>query len=114
MNSQKLASSLIVGFVLGLPLGVGACSLFTKENAKTVLDIAKVVCIVANAESDDATVQGICGVIGREVPAMEQLLGEHRRKVASAKAYGFARASSVPCVADAGPLADAGAFDAAR
>jgi len=66
-----------------------ACSLLTSKNVQTALDIAKVLCIVANAESDDQTVKTICHVVDAENDAFRAVLSEQRmasRRYASRKA----------------------------
>jgi hypothetical protein len=65
---------------------IGGCSLFTKENARTVLDLSKSLCILANFASDDAAVQAICGVVDREVGPMKDLLRAERQRVSSERA----------------------------
>ncbi len=68
---------------------LSACSLFTRENVRTALDIAKVVCIVANAESDDQTVKSICNILDAEDEAFRRVLREQRvaaRRFAASKA----------------------------
>lgn len=70
-------SYLIVAVCMTL-FGASACSPFTSQNAKTVLDVAKVICIVANAESNDVTVKTICNIANAEDAALHSVLNEHR------------------------------------
>lgn len=79
-----------------LVVGLHGCALFTKENARTVLDVAQVTCILANATNDDATVAAVCGVADALLPDLRTILGRQREAVARAQRLGVA-----PC-ADGG------------
>lgn len=72
--------------ILALLLGalLASCSLFTKENVKTVLDVAKVTCIIANVALDDEAVAKLCDVIQAERPAMQDILGKQRAALSKA------------------------------
>lgn len=83
--------------VFTVALASAGCSLFTAQNAQTVLDVAKVICIVANAESSDATVKTVCNITDAEDAALHAVLNEHRTQ---AKRYAAAR-----CAQDTGPNA---------
>ncbi len=61
------------------------CALFTAQNAKTVLNVAQIACIIAHAESPDATVAQVCGVADVLIPDLEKILGEERKALAKAK-----------------------------
>ena len=67
---------------------LASCALFTKENARTVLDISQVLCVVAHAETDDQSVQQICGIADALVPDLRRLLAEQRTAVARAQRAG--------------------------
>lgn len=86
---------------------VGGCSLFTAKNAQTVLDVAKVVCIVANSESDDQTIKTVCGIVAEEDAAFRTVLGEHRK---AAQRFAQSRGACAPSVqtCDGGVCAEAG------
>lgn len=58
---------------------VVGCSLFTPQNVNTALDVAKVACIIANAESSAAVVKTVCGILDAETPALQTILGEQRK-----------------------------------
>ena len=101
--------------ILGV-FGADACSLFTTKNAQTALDIAKVLCIVGNAESDDQTVKTVCGILDAEDGLFRQVLSEHRqasRRFAASKAACAPDSGAV--APDSGARCDSGACaDAAR
>lgn len=71
-----------------------ACTPAEKQAAKTALDIANTICIVANAESSDANVQTVCGIEQTLMPDVKRLLDAHRKKMAATRCMG--------AVADAG------------
>lgn len=67
----------------------GACSLFTAKNIKTVLDVAKIACLIANAESTDDTIRTVCQIVDTEADAARQVLSAQRdsvRRYASSRA----------------------------
>ncbi len=82
-------SAKVIGFIgaatLALAIALPGCSLFTSQNAKTVLDIAQVACIIAHAESQDATVAQVCNVADTLIPDLQRILGEQRKALAKAK-----------------------------
>lgn len=86
----------IMLFLLALALASSGCSVFTKENARTALDVAQVTCIIANASSDDGTVAAVCGVADALLPDLRTILGRQREAVARTRRLG-----SAPC-ADSG------------
>ncbi len=64
-----------------------ACSsLFNKSTAKTVLDVANIACIIANATSSDATIQQACGIVDDLLPSMREVLNSHRMAAAKYEA----------------------------
>lgn len=82
----KLAAVKGIGFTAALCLMLlPGCSLFTSQNAKTVLDVAQIACIIANAESTDATVAQVCSVADALLPDLQKILGEERKALAKAK-----------------------------
>ena len=72
---MKKALALVFGFSMAC---VAGCGLFTKQNLHTALDIANVLCIVANAELPDENVQKVCNVADALIPDMKKLIGEQR------------------------------------
>lgn len=62
------------------------CGFFTAQNAKTLLDLSKTLCVLANVASDDTAVQAICGIVDREVGPMKDLLRAERTRVAAVRA----------------------------
>lgn len=78
---------------------LAACSLFTPKNVQTALDIAKVLCIVANAESDDQTVKAVCNILDAEQDAFKSILTQQR---AASRRYASTRAACSPGATDAG------------
>ncbi len=87
--APKPPGAKVIGFTGALMLvaavALPGCSLFTSQNAKTVLDVAQVACIIAHAESQDATVAQICGVADNLIPDLQKILGEQRKALAAAK-----------------------------
>jgi hypothetical protein len=89
--SSRRAVLLMLGLLL-MALGMlnaAACSLFTSKNVSTALDVAKIACILANAESDDATVKTVCNILEAEDAALRTVLKEQRqasRRFAAASA----------------------------
>jgi len=55
---------------------------FLQEHAKDALDVATIACIIANASSDDATVQRVCRIVDEAAPAMKDVLKSHRAAAA--------------------------------
>jgi len=84
---------------------IAGCSLFTSKNVQTALDIAKVLCIVANAESDDQTVKTVCGIVDAEDAAFHAVLGEQRK---AARRYSSSRCDAVTPRCDAGLCPETG------
>lgn len=78
---------------------VNACAGWQKD-AKTVLDIAQVGCIIENAIKPDPTVAEICKVVDDLKPAMKDVLGKHR--LAAAHAQKLGAQSCAATSADAG------------
>lgn len=60
-------------------MATGGCSQFTSEHVKTALEVGKVLCIVANAESDEATVKTVCNILDMEQEAFKSVLTENRK-----------------------------------
>lgn len=91
--------------VLAMYLGVfGVVSCATiKPIAKTVIDIADVLCLVANATMDDEAVLLTCKIVDEHKDDAKKLLAEHRRT-----ALAMAKMASSPCPVDAGAMKDAG------
>jgi hypothetical protein len=72
-----------------------------KKVANTALDLAQIACILLNAESDDATLQKVCGFAQDVLPDVQKLVSEQR---AASRRYAAERAAASGCV-----LQDAGA-----
>ncbi len=65
-----------------------SCSLFTKQNARTALDLADYGCIIANALTADDRVAEVCRISEELKPAMRELLKQHRTAVARDRFHG--------------------------
>jgi hypothetical protein len=95
-----------VGSIAGMSMTVGmveGCALFTTKNVETVLDVAKVICIVANAESGDATVKSVCGIADAEDAAFHAVLNEHRTQARRfAASHGACEPQPTSSIVDAG------------
>jgi len=74
-----------------------ACGLCATQNARTALHTTHVLCLIAHAETDDATVARICGIEEALYPDMQQILNEQR---AASRRFAAARAAVV--TSDAG------------
>jgi len=85
--------------IIGAAILLSGCALFTAKNAKTVLSVIDVACIIAHAETDDATVAQICAIDNALANDLRAILAEQRKAVAKAKRS----------VAACGPAADGGA-----
>ncbi|WP_394847416.1 hypothetical protein LZC95_08115 [Pendulispora brunnea] len=83
MKTVRLA---LVVLLLAAPT---ACALFTADRARTALDVAHIVCLLGQAESDDATIARICGIEEGLYPEMRRILEAQRvasRRFAAAHA----------------------------
>lgn len=76
---------LLVIFTITLTLACLACTPAEKQEAKTALDIANILCVVANAESSDTTVQAACGIEQALAPDVKRLLDAQRKKMAAVR-----------------------------
>jgi hypothetical protein len=77
---------------LGAVLLLAGCSAAARRDAQTALDVAQIACVIANAESDDGTVQEICRITDAVVPDLRKLLAEQR-----AASRRFAREHAALC-----------------
>lgn len=88
-SGRETLAAMIV--LTGLTVSVGnltACSLFTKANARTALDVASIACAIAHAESSDDTVAQVCGIADALLPDLRIILAEQRKQLAKAKRAG--------------------------
>jgi len=88
--------SILLAILLSFLSGEVACSLFTARNVETALDVAKVLCVIANAESEDATIKAVCKVTEAEDPLVRDLLSKQRQA---------SRRYAASLTQDAGPVA---------
>lgn len=56
---------------------LSGCANWAKPS-QTVLDLTQIACVIANAESDDATVRRVCRIVDAVVPELEKLLSTTR------------------------------------
>lgn len=61
-----------LAFVVLIP----SCALFTKENARTVLDAASVTCVFATEVTDEEAVARSCGLARELIPIIRSLIGQ--------------------------------------
>jgi hypothetical protein len=59
-------------------LALVGCSTLNRRDVQTALDVAQIACVIAHAESDDATVQEICQVADVLMPDVRRVLAEQR------------------------------------
>lgn len=77
--------TLTIVTTLSLPLVVGACSLFTKQNAKTVLNVVEMACVIADEFSKTPReIANACHIADDLIPEVDKLL--EARKAAAKKA----------------------------
>lgn len=61
-----------------VPVLVMACSLFTKSNAKTALNVVDEACVLEHAFLDEATINEVCKIEQDLSPAVHDLVGAAR------------------------------------
>jgi hypothetical protein len=57
---------------------LSGCSAAARRDARTALDVVQIACVIANAESDDATVREICRIANALLPDVKHILAEQR------------------------------------
>lgn len=75
--------AVVIACVMAFHL-LGACSVFTKKNANTALDVVQTACVIANATLSEKKVTEVCDVT-------DELVGPMRTLLASTKAAESAR-----------------------
>lgn len=98
-KKRKLTMIVAMAGMIGV-LPAATCEQ-VKEDTKTVLDVAKVLCITANATLPNAQVAAICGIAEALIPTMDSILSEQRT---SARRFAASQLQAAHC----GPLPDAG------
>jgi hypothetical protein len=101
---SKLLGGILV--VVGLAGGVSACSVFTRENAKSALDAIQVACVMSSTITDEKEVADACGVARDLIPVLKNLIGQ--REAARRSGVHWGRSL------DAGATLDADAPDGGR
>lgn len=71
----------VVG-ALAFVVAASACTPGQRQVLRTALDITQTLCIVANAQSDDATVAQVCGITEALLPEMRRLASAQRTAAA--------------------------------
>jgi len=99
-TGAKLAAASSLALAFGL--AVAACTPAQRQGARTVLDVAQVLCVIANQALPEGDVARVCGITGPLIGPMRDVLAGAR--TASARAAAQARTAT---------CADAGAADAA-
>lgn len=89
----------VIFLLVGLSFGSSGCALFTKGNAKSVLDLAQTLCIVAHQTLPDSDVAKVCGLSEPFFDPMRELLSSSRQASAKAAAEASAKAGAAKCVA---------------
>lgn len=59
-------------------IALSGCSAAARRDAQTALDVAQIACVIANAESDDSSVQEICRITDLLLPDVRRILSEQR------------------------------------
>lgn len=94
------ARAFLITLALPIALLLGGCSLFTKQNARTALDVVQTACVIANAALSDAKVAQICGIADDVIGPMRDLLSASRAAGAtrySSSSYGASSPPPVVC-----------------
>lgn len=85
----------LLAFVFASTIGplavVSSCTPGERQAAKSALDVLQVACIIANAESDDATVAQVCGIANDLMPDLEKILSAQRKATRKAACHPFRR-----------------------
>lgn len=79
MKQQVLEALGVIMFIVAT---AAACTPGQKQVLRTALDFAQTLCIVAHAESDDATVAQVCGITEALMPEMRKLASAQRTAAA--------------------------------
>lgn len=74
-----MAFAMTLGLLGTALLGL-ACGGWKRE-AKTVIDVATTVCVIANGMSTNAEIMAICGIEQALAPGIDQILAEHRAQM---------------------------------
>jgi len=75
--------SVLFAFAVAL-IAAPACNPQQKQVARTVLDISSYACVIANAHLDSPAIAKACDVQEAAMPALEELLKQHRMAMAKA------------------------------
>ena len=72
-----------LGFVacLGVATAMGLGCAGWKRDAKSVVDAATAVCVIANGMSTNAEIMAICGIEQALAPVVDAILSEHRAQL---------------------------------
>lgn len=89
---------LAILLVVTLAFGSSGCKLFTRENARTVLDVVQTACIIAHQDLPDSDVAKVCELTEPLLGPMREILAEARKQSAEHAADAAARAGAAKCV----------------
>lgn len=70
--------------VLVAVMSVAAC--ITRQQAKSALDVAQALCVIANATLDVPAIQSVCGVADDLVPSIKKAIDDFQVEQAKASA----------------------------
>ena len=90
-------------YFLALLIGLVGCTAGQKQVVRTALDVASYACIIANAGSADETIAKVCAIEAELVPALKELLRNHRMAMSKAGAC-----PPAPAPSSSAPKGDAG------
>ncbi len=86
--------------LLALAIPLTSCTPGARRDvARGALDVASIACVIANAESDDATVRTVCHLEQLVDEDLRRLVGEQR---AASRRYAASRAGACAPAADGG------------
>lgn len=91
---KKVTSILLL---VGFASTTTACGLLTKQNLRSVLDVAQIACIIAHQDLPDSTVANVCDLGDPMFEPMRQVLASSRLSSAKAAAEASERASAKKC-----------------
>lgn len=98
MRVMKLITGLMLSFIIGF---IG-CTALQKQEARSAIDALSYACVIENATLGNDVVAKICAIENALLPALNELLKQHRMGMAKAAVHCPSAAPAVPAVLDAG------------
>ena len=76
--------------MLALALSTSSCALFTRQNAKTVLDAAQVACVMSSFIVDAGALAKVCDVAEEMMPTLREMIAMRQGAQKAGYKYGDA------------------------